>query len=177
VLTARLMDAASLVSVVGRKGKDLLALPVMRGTRMGLPSRRPATFSTLAICLICQLQCRCQTFHSHHRPPHKVMAFDRHTLPTGDEEALAASANFTGLVLHLCSLLHATCCQALRRDPNLGNLSLHGTKEPPTVSRAVWHRVWPPMLGGLQEWHSAAMGSRKADMCARVCANVCVQDT
>ncbi|KIY97362.1 hypothetical protein MNEG_10599, partial [Monoraphidium neglectum] len=60
------------------------------------------------------------------------MAFDRHTLPTGDEEALAASANFTGLVLHLCSLLHATCCQALRRDPNLGNLSLHGTKEPPT---------------------------------------------
>ena len=66
----------------------------------------------------------------------QILVFDRHTLPPNDPDAQAASANFTALVVHLCSLLHATCCQGLRRDPHLGNLKPHRsltTKEPPMV--------------------------------------------
>ncbi|KAI8466896.1 MAG: hypothetical protein J3K34DRAFT_432097 [Monoraphidium minutum] len=69
----------------------------------------------------------------------EILAFDRHTLPPGDADAAVASSAFSALVVHLCSLLHATCCQGLRRDPDLRNLKPHSTKEPPMDPKQLLH--------------------------------------
>lgn len=63
----------------------------------------------------------------------QIVSFDRRSKTDEDEDDECmdpAGYRFRRLFLHLISLLHATCCQALRRDCDLGNLTLHCSKTP-----------------------------------------------
>ncbi|WIA42693.1 hypothetical protein OEZ86_008645 [Tetradesmus obliquus] len=65
----------------------------------------------------------------------QAIMFDRHPQPPGGKLPSPASHHqFVAELVHLVSLLHATCCAALRRDPDVANLVKHSrlAEAPPT---------------------------------------------
>jgi hypothetical protein len=65
------------------------------------------------------------------------------------EAALQGAHRFQAVLLHLVSLVHATASQALRRDPNLNNLTRHSSKQPaPPVVGPRCPRASPPLSAG-----------------------------
>jgi hypothetical protein len=79
-------------------------------------------------------------------PAHpQLLAFDRGTLPDDVSTAgLNEAEEFALVLVHLLSLMAATCCAALRRDPQLENLRHHNSEEhaPPEVGVGVWSVGW-----------------------------------
>ena len=77
------------------------------------------------------------TLPVYHLPP-QILAFDKGPLvgQAVSYESGAAAWAFGNTTVHLISLMHALACAALRRDPQMENLTEHDSHDsvPPAVS-------------------------------------------